>query len=286
MLPAYVLLLREGLEASLIISLMLAALRQLGQSSQARAVWIGVGLAVVASIVGGAIIFLTIREYANTTFQTIFETMTYIVAVILLTGMTFWMQRHSRTLKKEIAARASAASGGFALGLLAFTMVGREGLEASVFALAFAFQTSGVLWLTGAALGALSAIALSYAIYRLGYRLDFRVFFRVMGALLLVFAAGLVADAIQNLQQLGWVTLGSAHLWSTAHILSEDTMLGDLLHAFIGYAQSPTALQVSLYVLYLAVFGGYFWRMTRKPRIKPAPASQAAPTTSATAPHA
>ncbi|HEX8733201.1 MAG TPA: FTR1 family protein [Ktedonobacterales bacterium] len=272
MLPAFILLLREGLEASLIVSLMLAALRQLGETRQVRAVWIGVGLAAAASLIGGVIIYATVREYNDTTFQTIFETGTYIVAVAILTSMTFWMQRHSRTLKKEIMTRASVNSSGFALGLLAFTMVGREGLEASVFALAFAFETSGVLWLTGAALGLLAAIALSWAIYRLGYRLDFRVFFRWMGILLLIFAAGLVADAVQNLQALGWVTFGTTHLWSTAHLLAEDSMLGDLLHSFIGYAQSPTVLQVSLYLLYLLVAGGYFFYITRKPGGEPAPA--------------
>ena len=275
MLPAFILLLREGLEASLIVSLMLAALRQLGETRQARAVWIGVSLAVVASLVGGVIIYATVREYNNTTFQTVFETLTYIVAVGILTSMTFWMQRHSRTLKKEIVSRASVANSGFALGLLAFTMVGREGLEASVFALAFAFQTSGVLWLTGAALGLLSAVALSWAIYRMGYRLDFRQFFRWMGILLLIFAAGLVADAVQNMQELGWITFGSAHLWNTGHLLAEDSMLGDLLHSFIGYAQSPTVLQLSLYLLYLLVAGGYFFYITRKPGGNAAPAGGA-----------
>ncbi len=274
MLPAFILLLREGLEASLVVSLMLASLRQLGKTHEAHAVWIGVALAVVGSVVGGVIIYSTVRKYSNTTFQTIFETFTYLVAVGILTSMTFWMQRHSRTLKKEIAARASVAGSGFALGLLAFTMVGREGLEASVFALAFAFQTSGALWLLGAALGTLTAIALSWAIYRMGYRLDFRLFFRWMGALLLIFAAGLVADAIQNMQQLGWITLGNAHLWNTGQMLSEDSMLGDMLHAFIGYAQSPTTLQISLYLLYLLIFGGYFLYITRKTGGSPAAAAR------------
>ncbi len=275
MLPAYILLLREGLEASLIVSILLAALHQLGRTREVRAVWIGVSLAIVCSVVGGYIIYATVREYDNTTFQTVFETITYIIAVGLLTGMTFWMQRHSRTLKREITDQASVAGSAFALGLLAFTTVGREGLESAVFALAFAFQTSGALWLTGAVLGALSAVALSWAIYRMGYRLDFRVFFRWMGALLLVFAAGLVADSVQNMQELGWISLGNAHLWSTAHLLSEDSMLGDMLHTFIGYAQSPTVLQLSLYLLFLVIFGGYFLYITRKPGGKPAAAAHA-----------
>lgn len=274
MLQAFILLLREGLEASLVVSILLAALRQLGQREQARAVWIGVGLAGLASVIGGAAIYFTVRTYADTTFQTVFETITYLVAVVILTTMTFWMQYHSRTLKREITEKASAAGSGFALGLLAFTTVGREGLESSVFALATLFETNPTLWLIGAALGVAASVGLCYAIYRMGYRLDFRIFFRVMGVLLLIFAAGLLADAIQNMQELGWITFGGAHLWSTAQILSESSVLGDMLHAFIGYAESPTALQVTLYLVYLAIFGGYFWRMTRKPQIAPAAQTQ------------
>src|SRR5207248_10176681 len=135
--------------------------------------------------------YITIHNYAGSTFQTIFETITYLMAVVLLTSMTFWMQKHSRSLKREITAKASAAGSGFALGLLAFTTVGREGLESAFFTLAFAFQTNAVLLLTGALLGMLCAIGLCLLIYRLGYRLDFRIFFRVMGILLLFFAAGL-----------------------------------------------------------------------------------------------
>jgi high-affinity iron transporter len=270
MLPAFILLLREGLEASLVVSILLAALRQLGQRREARAVWIGVSLAILCSAIGGFIIYQTVRQYANTRFQTVFETITFGVAVVLMTAMTFWMQRHSRTMKQEITAQASVAGSSFTLGLLAFTTVGREALESAVFALAFAFQTTGVLWATGAALGVLCSVALSWAIYRMGYRLDFRLFFRWMGLLLLVFAAGLVGDAIQNMQQLGWITFGTAHLWDTGRLLAEDSMVGDMAHAFIGYAQSPTVLQVTLYVIYLALFGAFFWRLTRKPQPKPA----------------
>src|SRR5579884_4082301 len=180
MLAIFVLFLREGLEASLIISILFAVLRQLGQMHQARSVWTGVGLAVLASLLGGLAIYLTIRTYDGSTFQTIFETITFLVAVVLLTTMTFWMQRHSRTLKKEITAKASVAGSGFAMGLLAFSSVGREGLESAVFTLAFAFQTNGLLLLTGALLGIAASIGLCVLIYRMGYRLDYRLFFRVM----------------------------------------------------------------------------------------------------------
>src|SRR5436190_5216048 len=237
MVAAFVLFLREGLEASLIVSILFAALRQLGQAQRFRAVWTGVIVAVLASLLWGIVLYVTIQEYVGSTLQTIFETITYLLAVVLLTTMTFWMQKHSRTMKREITARASSATSGFALGLLAFTTVGREGLESAFFTLAFAFQTNAMLLLTGALLGMLAAIGLCFLIYRLGYRLDYRLFFRVMGILLLFFAAGLLSDAVQNMQQLGWLSFGMAPLWNTSHFLSENSVIGDLLHGIIGYAE-------------------------------------------------
>jgi high-affinity iron transporter len=269
LVAAFVLFLREGLEASLIVSILLAALRQMGQLQQMRAVWIGVGLAVLASIAGGVILYQTVREYDGSTFQTVFETITYLIAVVLLTTMTFWLQAHSRNLKKEIVEKVSVSGSGLALGLLAFSTVGREGLETAVFSLALAFQTSGLLLLVGAALGILAAVGLCWLIYRMGYRLDFRLFFRIMGIILLIFAAGLLADAIQNLQELGWVTFGTTQLWSTAQVLSENSTVGDIMHTFLGYADAPTILQTFFYVAFLAIFGTIFWRMTRKGHAAP-----------------
>jgi high-affinity iron transporter len=278
MVPAYVLFLREGLEASIIVSILLAALRQLGQPrDQVRAVWAGVGLALLAAAGGGALLYATLRQYDGSRFQTIFETGAYLLAVALLTTMTFWMQRHSRTLKLELTTKAAAAGGSaLALGLLAFCTVGREALESMVFMLAFAFQSSALLLLVGAALGVATSMGLAVAIYRLGYRLDYRRFFRVMGLLLLLFAAGLLGDAVQNLQALGWLpTVG--HLWNTGSWLSEDSPLGDLLHSFLGYAESPTVLQLLAYLGFLAAAGGYFARMTRLTRRADAAARPPAP---------
>ena len=267
MAAAFVLFLREGLEASLIVSILLAALRQLGLMHQVRAVWTGVILAVLAALLGGIALYVTVRQYDGSTFQTIFETATYLVAVVLLTTMTFWMQKHSRSLKKELVAKASIAGSGLGLGLLAFTTVGREGLETAVFTLAFAFKTDGLLLLIGALLGLLAAMGLCVLIYRLGYKLDFRIFFRVVGILLLIFAAGLLGDAVQNMQQLGWLPFGTMPLWNTAHFLSEGSTLGDLLHTFLGYAEAPTLLQSLLYLVYLLAAGSIFVRMTRKPPV-------------------
>ena len=265
MLATYVLFLREGLEASLIVSILFAVLRQLGQMKQARAIWIGVGLAMLCSILSGTLIFTLVHAYADTTGQTIFETITYLVAVVLLTSMTFWMQKHSRSLKQEMTLKAQAAGSGFAFGLLAFTFVGREGVESAFFTLAFAFQTNGWLLLLGGLLGVLSSVVLCMLVYRLGYRLNYRIFFRVMGILLLFFAAGLLADAAQNVKELGWIAFGSAPLWDTSRVLSESSTVGDLLHSFIGYSEAPTVLQGTLYGLFLVISCSLFGWMTRKP---------------------
>ncbi len=272
LLASFFLFLREGLEATLIVSIMLAALRQLNRPKEIRAVWIGIGAALGASLLVGIILYSTIRSgYLNSVGQTIFETFAYLLAVVILTGMTFWVQSHSSTVKKEITAKASAAGSGFAIGLLAFSTVGREALETMVFTLAFAFQANGWILLIGGTIGVLAATGLSMMIYQFGYRLDFRIFFRVMGIMLLLFAAGLLGDAIQNLQQLGWVAIGTNSLWNTGQFLSEGSTIGDMLHTFLGYAEAPTLLQVTCYVLFLAIAGTIFTRMTRKPQTSAAP---------------
>lgn len=275
MVTTFVLFLREGLEAALVIGMLLAALRQMGETRQMRAVWIGAALAIVAALGIGAIVYATIHEYEDTTFAAIFEAITFLVAVVLLTSVTFWMQRHSRTLKREITVKASAAGSGLALGLLAFTTVGREAVETAVFTLATAFEGNALLVVLGAVLGLLAAIGLCVMIYRLGYRLDFRIFFRIMGIVLIFFAAGLLGGAVAKMQTLGWLPFGADHLWDLRAVLSDESAVGGLLHGLVGYSDNPTVLQAIAYVSYLIVAGGFFWRETRKPMPAPPSASAA-----------
>lgn len=279
MITTFVLFLREGIEAALVIGMVLAALRQMGQVSQMRAVLAGSALAILAALAGGIVIYNTIHEYEDTTFAAVFEAITFLVAVILLTSVTFWVQRHSRTLKSEIATKASAAGSGLALGLLGFTTVGREAVETAVFTLATALQGDTLMVVLGAVLGLAAAIGLCVLIYRLGYRLDFRVFFRIMGILLIFFAAGLLGGAVHEMQELGWLPLAEAHLWDLRTTLSDEAGIGSLLHSLFGYSDHPTVLQAIAYITYLLIAGGIFLRLTRKPMALPKQ-----PTTSRTAP--
>jgi len=256
MLATLVIFLREGVEASMIVAILLAYLNRIGRRQHFRDVFLGVGAALVLATAGGAAAYLTIRSYDGSRVQTIFETVTFVIAASVLTYMTFWMRKHARSLSRELRERAEAALDGRArwgLGLLAFQAVGREGLETVVFTLAIIFSTSTAGALSGAAIGLAGSLVIAFVIYRLGHRLNLGRFFTVIGLLLMVFAAGLLADTVENLQQLGWLPLLSTPMWHSAHLLSEDSAFGDVLHSFFGYSDAPTALQLLVYVGYLAI---------------------------------
>jgi high-affinity iron transporter len=255
-LATLVIFLREGVEASMIVAILLAYLNRIGRREHFRDVFAGVGAALALATAGGAVAYLTIRSYDGSRVQTIFETGTYLVAASVLTYMTFWMRSHARSLSKDLRSRAEAAMDGRArwgLALLAFQAVGREGLETVVFTLAIIFSTSTAGALSGAAIGLACALGIAFFIYRLGHKLNLARFFTVIGTLLMVFAAGLLADAVENLQQLGWLPVLNGAMWHSGRLLSEDSSFGDVLHSFLGYSDSPTPLQLLIYVGYLAI---------------------------------
>lgn len=256
MLATFVIFIREGVEASMIVAILLAYLDKIGQRRHFRDVIAGVAAALVLAGGGGVLAYFTIRTYAGSRVQTIFETVTYLLAAAVLTYMTFWMRRHARTISSELRERTERALDGgerFGLAFLAFQAVGREGLETAVFTLAivFAAGSGGHYALVGGALGLAVALGIAFVIYRLGRRLNIGKFFAAVGALLMFFAAGLLADAVENLQQLGWVTVLTHPIWDTSRALSEDSALGDVFHSFFGYAARPSVLQAMVYVAYL-----------------------------------
>src|ERR1700688_4600624 len=170
--------------------------------------------------------------------------------------MTFWMRNHSRTIAADLTSKTDAAmSSGARRGLffLAFQAVGREGLETVVFTLAIVFSTSARGALLGGVVGLVLALGCAFAIYRLGKRVNVAVFFKVVGALLMVFAAGLLVDAVENLQELGWLRILSRPLWDSGRLLSEDSSFGDVIHSFFGYVSRPTPLELAVWALYVTV---------------------------------
>jgi high-affinity iron transporter len=255
-LAALVIFLREGVEASMIIAILLAYLDRVGRRDHFRDIFAGVGAALVLATVGGVLAYETIRSYNGSRVQTIFETVTYLLAVAVLTYMTFWMRRHARSISSELRARTDAALDSRArwgLGLLAFQAVGREGLETVIFTLAIVFSASAAGALSGAVIGLACSLGIAFMIYKAGHKMNLGRFFTVIGVLLMVFAAGLLADSIQNMQELGWLPVLTTPLWHSARLLSEDSAIGDVLHSFFGYSDAPTPLQLVAYIAYLAV---------------------------------
>ncbi len=283
MIATFVIFLREGVEASTIVAILLAYLDQTGQRRHFRDVFAGVAAAAVLMVVGGIAAYLLVSQYAGSTVQTVFETITYLVAVAVLTYMTFWMQSHGRTLGTDLRSRSEEALAGrtrFGLGALSFQAVGREGLETVVFTLAIVFASAkqapvgsrtvhglpGGLLLLGAVLGLVVSLAIAVAIYRLGRRLNMALFFRIVGVALMVVAAGLLADAVENMQQLGWLPFGTHALWDTSRLMSEDSSIGDLFHVMVGYAERPTLLQGVAWIAYVGGAVTAFVTMGRRTR--------------------
>ena len=275
MIPTFVIFLREGIEASMIVAILLAYLTRINQRKHFRDVLLGVGIAFILIFAGGIGAYFYIKQYDGSNVQTYFETATYLVAAAVLTYMTFWMQSNARGLSNELQRRSDEAlSKGtrWGLGLLSFQAVGREGLETMVFTLAIVFANSkqaatpihgNLLWL-GAILGLAAALGLAFVIYKMGAKINLRLFFRVLGALLMIFAAGLLADAVENMQQLGWLHIGNNQLWNTSKMVSEDSSLGDAMHSLIGYADRPTTLQAFVWVAYLSIGIFLFFYLGRK----------------------
>jgi high-affinity iron transporter len=256
----------------MIVAILLAYLHRIGQRRHFRDVFSGVAAALVLTLGGGIAAFFLIRHYEGSNVQTYFETATYLLAAMVLTYMTFWMQSHSKGLAKELEQRSDLAlSNGkrWGLALIAFQAVGREGLETMVFTLAIVFASDrqaatpvhGKLLLLGAGLGLAIALILAFAIFKLGAKLNMRKFFRVLGVTLMLFAAGLLADAVENMQQLRWLNFGGHVLWNTSGTISEASSFGDVLHSLLGYADQPTVLQALVWIVYLVVSTILFIRM-------------------------
>jgi high-affinity iron transporter len=194
--------------------------------------------------------------------------------------MTFWMRRHSRNMGRELREKLSEAidgGSGIALGVVAFLTVGREAVETVIFMLAIAStHTSSLIQLViGAIIGLAIALGVSYAMFRVGIRINLGRFFAIVGSLLMVVAAGLLADFVQNLQQLNVLPGGSMTLWNVSRTLPDDTGIGDVLHGLVGYSAAPTLLQAALWVAFLAVGLTFFLRPTRR-RVGPPPSAPAA----------
>lgn len=275
---SFLITLREGLEAGLIVAIILAYLRTSGQRPYFRIVWLGSVAAVAVSLIVGAGIFLAAGEFEGRSAEA-FEGVAMLSAVAVLSWMILWMKRQAVTirghLERQIATALSVGSL-LALAFIPFTAVLREGLETAVFL--FAATRTVTPWesTVGASLGIIIAAALAYGVYSGSYRLNLRLFFNVTGVLLILFAAGLLAHGIHELQEAKLMPVAIAHLWDVNGFLSDGEGVGQWLKGLFGYNGNPSLLEVIAYPLYLAVAFWYFLAL-RPPRPRLAPQPQAQP---------
>jgi high-affinity iron transporter len=200
----FVITLREGFEAALIVGLILAYLHKIGSVEQGRAVWLGVGLATVLSLLVGGLLFATVGELEGDA-EKAYEGAAMILAATLVTWMAFWMKRQARTIGAHLrsqVAESLQAGGGLALAAVAFVAVGREGLETGLFLFASTENSGPVLAIAAALAGLAVAVLLGMAVYRGALRLDLRVFFLITGLLVIVFAAYLIYGGLHEFGEL------------------------------------------------------------------------------------
>ncbi|MDX6318475.1 MAG: high-affinity iron transporter [Nocardioidaceae bacterium] len=253
MLPTFVIGLREGLEASLIVGIIAAFLRRNASSSGLRRMWLGVLAAVALCVAAGVGLELLSSELPQRQ-QEGLETVVAVAAVGMVTYMIVWMKRHSRDLKGSLESAAGSAvaqHSALALVAMAFLAVLREGLETVVFLLA-AFDASGAAGAAalGAALGILVAVGLGYAVYRGGVRLNLSRFFRATGVVLALVAAGLVVSALHTAHEAGWVDVGQDRTFSLHWLAAPGSIRASLLTGVLGVQPDPVLIEVVAWLAY------------------------------------
>jgi high-affinity iron transporter len=261
---------REGLEAALIVGIVLGYLNKVGQTQHSRSVWAGVFSAAGVSI-GAALILSAVGAKLEGAAEEIFEGVTMLLAAAVLTWMIFWMYRHSRQIKSNLEARMRSTAGAgrnWQLFSLAFLAVVREGIELALFLTAATFATSAFETVAGGLLGLAAAVALGWFIFSATRRLNVQRFFAVSSLLLLIVAAGLVGHGIHELTEAGLAPAVVEHVWSTKAVLDDNSGAGSLLKALFGYNDDPSLIQVLAYAAYAVIVVAALALQGRRPPLR------------------
>jgi high-affinity iron transporter len=255
--------LREGVEAALIVSIILAYLAKTGNQRYFGMIWVGAGAAVVLSVVIGLVLFSTLGGFAEPAEQ-IFEGSAMVIAAAVVTWMLFWMRRTAANIKGELHAgvdRALANGGIFGLAALAFTAVIREGIETALFLMgqATAAGTEAMSTLIGALVGLAIAVGIGYGLYRGARVINLRTFFQWTGIALILIAAGLLSHGIHEFIEAGWITVGTGTAFDISGILPHEPeagflgVIGSILQALVGYTSTPEWITFIAWLTYVVV---------------------------------
>ena len=275
MFAAYLIMLREGIEAALIVGIVGSYLKQSGRGQWLPMVWVGVGAAVAVCIAVGVALISANREFPQRE-QELFEGLVALLAVGILTSMVFWMKKAARSIKAQLHDSIDAAlrpgdRQGLALIGMVFFAVGREGLESLFFLLAIIQQSQGWAVPLGAALGLASAVGVGFAIYYGGVKLNLRHFFRWTGVFIIFVAAGLLAGALRAFHEAGlWNSLQHTP-FDLSSVLPQDGLAGTILSSVFGYQEAPTIGELIAYLAFLIPALILFWAPAQ-PKQVPHPA--------------
>jgi high-affinity iron transporter len=257
--------LREGVEAALIVSIILAYLVRTGNGRYFGRIWAGAIAAIALSVGVGVVLWVTIGGLTEPAEQ-IFEGLAMLLAAAVVTWMLFWMRRTAANIRSELEAgvdRALTDGRVWGLSALAFTAVIREGIETSLFLLgqttaAVEAEAGAAPTLLGALLGLIVAVAIGYGLYRGARVLNLRTFFRWTGVALIFVAAGLLSHAVHEFIEAGWITFGTTTAFDISGVLphSGETaagVVGQLLRALFGYSSTPEWVTLAAWLIYLVV---------------------------------
>lgn len=287
MFANYLIGLREGLEAALVVSILVAYLVKVGRRDRLAVVSGGVALAVGVSVGFGALLTYTSTSLlSDFKAQEVFGGTMSLLAVVFVTWMVFWMRRTARGMRAELDGRLASALqlGVFAVALTSFLAVAREGLETALFfwsAVQAAGSTAGPV--TGFSLGIVTAVVLAWLLYRRSVRLNLARFFTWTGAGLIVIAAGVSAYAIHDLQEGGVVGGLNSLAFDVSTQIPAGSWYGELLKGVVNFSPQTTVIQAIVWVAYIVPVMTLFFlggRRASRQASRPAPAlpAEGAPT--------
>ncbi|MBA7509936.1 Ferrous iron permease EfeU [subsurface metagenome] len=273
MLSSFFIAFREGLEAFLIVGIIISYLFKIGEKRYIKHVIFGVIFAIVLSM-GLAYIFELLFGGLEGKVEEIFEGSVMLLAVVVLTYMIFWMNNQARRIKSDIEISVGKAINKgriFSLFFLGFIVVFREGAETVLFFRAISYQIGSRELIIGGAIGIISSIVLALIFFVSTIKINLSLFFRITGILIMLIAAGLLSTSMHEFQEAGVLPIIKDNIYDISHILSTDSIAGGILKSLFGYNPSPSLLEIIIYLTYIAaiiiLIRRFFLRLDR-PKIE------------------
>lgn len=271
MLPGFLLALREGVEAALIIGILLGALRKIQRRELSASVWYGVLAAAFVSLLAAVGLTLAGTRLEGRA-EEIFEGVMMITAAGLLTWMIFWMHGQARFLRSKIEQdvrqavdRSDSGLGKRALFGVAFLAVFREGIELAIFLVAAGLATNPVQTIMGSVTGLVAAAGLGWLLYTSTRRLPLNKFFLITNILLILFAAGLVSHGVHEFNEAGLIPPVVENVYDVNAVLNEESTFGQLMKALFGYNGNPSLTEMMTYLVYFGVLVLSVYWIQRQP---------------------